>query len=154
MPRLFTVFLCALAVQSSTAGPASAVETSVLGVYTLVEINGHALPARTWDSDAEDADCPEEVVSGTLLVGSSGDWSALFEMRQDCAGDKTPADSDAPRWDLLAGRFETAGDEITFYFMDLPTSGKIPAAGGDLVLHAVGIFKYEGQSLDYVFRRK
>ena len=144
----------ALFVQVSAIGISPAAESSVSGVYNLIEINGHRLPAPSWTNADKEQNCWAEVVSGILLLSSDGEWAGLFEERETCPGSGDSASTSEPTSELFAGSFEISGDQIRIMFFGAASLGNISTSGDELIFHVKGVDQFEGQTLDFAFRRK
>ena len=89
-----------IALVTLSAGEAAAQET-----WQLAQINGSALPFVT---DQDDDGCREEVVSGTLTLGTDGRWTLATNEREVC-GDKVEEETEEED-----GRFSADGDALRF----------------------------------------
>ncbi len=138
----------------SSFGICNAIESALPGVYTLVEVNGKQLPAFFWANISEGKNCRSEVISGTLLLSSDGEWAGLLEQREICSGDGGAESKSGVTSELLSGTFEVSGDQIKIRFLGTESLGKISTTGNELLMHEDGAGQFEGQSLDYVLRRK
>ena len=151
--KLATVLFLALLVPVLTVNASPPDAPAFCGRYTLVGISGNELPTQLWESPEEDQECLEEVVSGTLLLGDNGDWSALVEGREVCKDQGHIKHDGTSTWGVLCGSYELSGDRIELRFLESVLSGNIPTSGKELVLEESGVGQYEGQVLEYVFLR-
>jgi hypothetical protein len=87
------------------AGPAQAhAVTPAENRYTLVEVDGKALPVET----EKEWRCRDEVTSGTLVLREDGRWRLETSIRETC-GDRTKTDQEDED-----GIYRTQGTTIQF----------------------------------------
>ncbi|MFQ6006151.1 MAG: hypothetical protein ACE5OQ_11685 [Woeseia sp.] len=154
--RLFRVSLIAFLGFAVSWVTSQAQEVSVSGIYLLIEVNGEKLPAASWTKKSNGERCREEVLEGAMFLDSIGRFAAFVTTRDVCLdedGSETAIKEESVIW---PGSYEKSGNQVTLqYEFELwPDPDQAVLNGDLLVLKDEGVGEYEGQSTEFVLRRK
>jgi hypothetical protein len=130
-------------------GISQAEETSVAGVYSLVEVNGEQLPAKSWTEKPDGERCKQVILRGVLLLDSEGRSAAFLTERVFCPSEADQESAGKMRSVIFAGSYSVSGNQITLE--DEFGADRAVVDGGVLVYETGG----EGRPIDkFVFRKE
>jgi predicted phage-related endonuclease len=123
-------------------------ETSVAGIYSLIEVNGQKLPAELWIENSDGTRCKQVVVEGALLLDSEGRSASFITERVVCPNEEKSEAEATERSTMFPGSYKASGNQITVED-DFGTDHAV--LEGDLLAYKTG----EGgpSVIDWVFRR-
>jgi len=113
MLLLVSALPCVLLAASTPIGQADT--TNAAGVYWLVTVNGHQLPAVSWTVDRQGRSCVTESWGGALLLGSDGRWAGIVTEQTGCPTPAGPGSDVPPVSEVHGGSFAITDTTITFH---------------------------------------
>lgn len=138
--------LCLLAL------PIAAADTNMAaGTWTATSVDGHSIPGQAFTRSDGGRECFQETVGTTLLLDSSGNWSALVTYRNRCKGDGAPKKG-GEQSVLLHGTFNVSGQALALSTEGAPMRGTISADEITVLLNGVG--EYSGETATFTFKRR
>jgi len=111
--RSFYLGLVALAALSIGWLAAQAQESSVAGIYLLVEVNGLSLPAVTRARSDNGTLCETQVLDGAVLLDSNGRSAAFVTEREVCQPEDASAATARTESAIFPGTYSVSGNRIT-----------------------------------------
>jgi hypothetical protein len=113
MKKIFGTVLIGFLGITFCFGISQADETSVAGIYQVVEMNGKQIPARSWVENPHGERCEKIVLEGALLLDSEG-RSAAFITEQVICPSKDGSATDGEKKSLIfPGSYTVSGNQIT-----------------------------------------
>ena len=142
---MLTMLLAAFSVSGSDS------LQDISGTYKLVEVNGKKLPTVSWIGPG--AECRQEILSGTMLVGSENRWAVRVEEREICTKTSEDVSADTARSAILIGNYQVSGSKLEFHDETLGGTDYVSIDGDILRYTTAGGGDFEGQTGVYVFLR-
>ncbi len=88
-------------------------DTSVAGIYLLVEVNGEQLPVNQVSERLDGSSCKEVVLQGALLLDSEGRSAAYIGGREVCSKGGGPETPEKEGSVIFPGTYTVSGNQIT-----------------------------------------
>ncbi len=124
-------------------------DASVAGAYSLVEVNGEALPAKLWVERPGGERCEQIILKGALLLDSEGRSAAFLTEKVSCPSAADQEIAGEAHSVIFPGTYTVSGTEISIED-DFGTDRAV-VEGETLVYETGG----EGRPLDkFVFRKE
>lgn len=143
--------ICALALLSLIGGwgISQAEEATVDGVYSLVEVNGEALPANLWTEKPDGEHCEQIILKGALLLDSEGRSAAFLTESVSCPSEVDEGSAGKKRSVMFVGSYSVSGNQVTIED-DFGTDRAV--VEGDVLVYETG---GDGRPVDkFVFRKE
>ncbi len=138
----------------SLANGLLALESSdITGIYELIEVNGKRLPATAWIKQGENGKVNSETRSGILLLSSEGKWAALV-IEQDINTSSEDSKALPHKSNLFTGFYNNSGNKILFLDEKNEELFTGVTKGNEITIKVVGIGDLEGQTTEYLVRKK
>ena len=120
--------------------------------YSLIEVNGSALPAVSWRTEGNGERCEYLTFGGALVLSADGRSGAFAMERVNCVKGDGSETSRINDFVMFSSEYEISGTEVTFSYDDGSTDHGY--VDGDLLtIKVVGIFEYEGQITEFTFEK-
>ena len=123
----------------------------IAGIWSATSVNGHSVAGPAFTKSVGGRECFQETLGATLLLDSSGNWSALMTYRDRCKGDPAPRKGTEQSM-LLNGTFEVSGQALALSGQAEPMRGTISADEITVLLNGVG--EYSSETATFVLKRR
>ena len=150
LQRLIGVSLIAFLVFAGGLGMSQAQESSVSGVYLLIEVNGEKLPAVSWSTSSNGERCKTETLGGALLLDLAGRSASFVTEREVCVLANGSENVGREASTMFTGSYRISGDQLTIE--DEVSSDTAALKGGLLIVKVAGVGVYVGQTTEFVLQ--
>lgn len=121
------------------------------GVFWLVTVNGHQLPAVSWTVDRQGRSCVTETLGGALLLGSNGRWAGLVTEQTGCPTPAGLGSNVPPVSEVHGGSFAITGNAVTFHDEGLDLTSRASLKKNVLTWTVIGLDRH--QTSEFVLKK-